>query len=124
MMGTKPNSSYLTLNQLFEVVRGYLVSIGEWETAQGETWQQTAARLNDPVLAAWARQLRLMTGSVDRVYNASEAALLWNLSQSTVRKACVSGRFTSEECRQSGGTWLVTYAGMLRLYGEMGEVLL
>ena len=121
MMVTKPNPSYLTLNQLFEVVRGYLLSIGEWNMAQGETWQQTADRLHDPVLAAWARQLRHMSGSVDRVYNASEAALLWDLSQSTVRKACVSGRFTSEECRQSGGTWLVTYAGMLRLYGNMGD---
>ena len=121
MMVAKTSASFLTLNQLFEVVRGYLVSKGEWETAQGETWQQTADRLHDPVLAAWAKQLSYMTGSVDRVYTATEAALRWNLSLSTVRKACVSDRFTDEECRQSGGTWLVTHAGMLRLYGELEE---
>lgn len=58
------------------------------------------------------------------VMTAAEAAERWGLSSTTVKQAC-SGqkntppRFTEDECRKSKGTWLVTRAGMERLYGKL-----
>ena len=60
---------------------------------------------------------------IDEVMTASEAAQRWGLAKVTVRQAC-SGyvksapRFTKEEARQSGSTWLITVAGMNRVFGE------
>lgn len=57
------------------------------------------------------------------IMTAAEAADKWGISPVTVKQAC-SGqrntppRFTSEECRKSKGTWLVSRQGMERLYGE------
>lgn len=57
------------------------------------------------------------------VMTATEAAERWNVAKVTVRQAC-SGykksppRFTQEETRQSGSTWLVTVAGMTRVFGD------
>lgn len=45
---------------------------------------------------------------------ATEAATLWGLEASTVKRACQQGRMPA---RKSGGTWLVTKAGMERVYG-------
>lgn len=56
------------------------------------------------------------------VMTAAEAAERWGVSPVTVKQAC-SGqrntppRFTSDECRKSKGTWLVTKKGMERVYG-------
>lgn len=51
-----------------------------------------------------------------------EAAERWGLAPITVRQACTGykkalPRFTDTEARKSAGTWLVTRAGMERLYG-------
>lgn len=62
--------------------------------------------------------------AINMVYTASEAAELWEVGEATVKQAC-SGqkgyppRFFPEECRKSKGTWLVSKAGMERLYGLM-----
>lgn len=66
-----------------------------------------------------------MTGKelLQEILTATEAAEIWGLGTNTVRQAC-SGyskappRFTTEECRQSGRTWLITKEGMYRLFGE------
>lgn len=56
------------------------------------------------------------------VMTSAEAAELWGISPVTVKQAC-SGqrntppRFTSDECRKSKGTWLVSRQGMERVYG-------
>ena len=58
----------------------------------------------------------------DDVMTSAEAAERWGISPVTVKQAC-SGqrstppRFTSDECRKSKGTWLVTKQGMERVYG-------
>lgn len=57
------------------------------------------------------------TVDVNMVYTAAEAETVWGLGPSTVRAACQKGRFAPHEARKSGGTWLVTKAGMIRLYG-------
>lgn len=60
---------------------------------------------------------------LEEVMTASEAAELWGKATITIQQAC-SGykkfppRFTPEECRKSGKIWLVTRAGMERLYGK------
>lgn len=56
----------------------------------------------------------------------SEASEKWNLLPDTLKKACAGQkgyppRFTPDECRKSGGTWLVTRQGMERLYGQEKE---
>ena len=56
------------------------------------------------------------------VLTTKEAAEIWELSPTSVKHLCtgIQGRpprFTSDECRKSGGTWLVTRTGMTRLYG-------
>lgn len=57
------------------------------------------------------------------VLTLKEAADIWGISQDTLKQKCI-GRvkgnlaFSSEECRQSGKTWLVTRTSMIRLYGE------
>lgn len=61
--------------------------------------------------------------SIKDVMPTSEAAKEWGVAQVTVMQGC-SGykksppRFTPEECRKSGGTWLVTRGGMTRLFGD------
>lgn len=61
------------------------------------------------------------------VMTTKEAAEVWGLSQVSVKHLCtgIQGRpprlIIDVECRKSGGTWLVTKAGMTRLYGEPEE---
>jgi hypothetical protein len=54
---------------------------------------------------------------LNKVFTAPEAAELWGLDPSTVKKSCQQGRFTQQEARKSGGVWLVTHEGMERVYG-------
>lgn len=60
---------------------------------------------------------------IDEVMTTSEAAERWGLSIETIKKSCqgqkgLPPRFIEGEFRKSGRLWLVTRAGMERLYGE------
>ncbi len=60
---------------------------------------------------------------IDEVMTTAEASERWGLSIETVKKSCqgqkgLPPRFKEDEFRKSGRTWLVTRAGMERLYGE------
>jgi hypothetical protein len=60
--------------------------------------------------------------TLDDIMTAKEAAERWGLAPITVRQACTGykkapPRFTATEARKSAGTWLVTHAGMERLFG-------
>ena len=59
-----------------------------------------------------------MEDCLQQVMTFPEACKRWNLGESTLRKAALSGRFTEDEARKSGKSWLVTRAGMERLYGK------
>lgn len=59
--------------------------------------------------------------TIENVLTAAEAAALWHLDLSTVKKAAAAGRFRAAEARKSRGTWLVTRSGMRRMYGEGGR---
>lgn len=52
------------------------------------------------------------------VFAAQEAAERWGLAESTVRQWANRGRFHGHELRKSGGVWLVTRAGMIRMTGH------
>lgn len=59
---------------------------------------------------------------LDEVMTVSEAARRWDKDVRTIRQACTyykgnPPRFTSDEVRQSGRTWLITMEGMERVYG-------
>ncbi|MCI5708563.1 helix-turn-helix domain-containing protein [Veillonella caviae] len=60
---------------------------------------------------------------LNKVMTAAEAAEKWGKAPITIQQACMGykgapPRFTDDECRKAGRIWLVTYAGMVRLYGE------
>lgn len=60
------------------------------------------------------------------VLTVAEAAQIYGLDTSTLRRACTGQKgyrpiFTSEECRQSGKTWLITRDAMNRVYGNKTE---
>ena len=59
-----------------------------------------------------------MSDYLKNVMTFPEACKRWNLGKSTLRKAARSGRFNENEARKSEKTWLVTRAGMERLYGK------
>ncbi|MCR5560063.1 MAG: hypothetical protein K6F62_06925 [Schwartzia sp.] len=66
-----------------------------------------------------------MTGKdiLQSVMTPTEAAERWGLADVTVRQACsgykkAAPRFTEDETRQSGRTWLITIDGMRRVFGE------
>jgi len=59
-----------------------------------------------------------MSDYLKNVMTFPEACKRWNLGESTLRKAALSGRFTEDEVRKSEKTWLVTRTGMERLYGK------
>lgn len=59
-----------------------------------------------------------MEDCLKNVMTFPEACKRWGLGESTLRKAALNGRFSENEVRKSEKTWLVTYAGMVRLYGE------
>jgi hypothetical protein len=57
------------------------------------------------------------------IMTTAEAAERWGKSNISVKHLCtgIQGRpprLTADECRKSGGVWLVTKQGMTRLYGE------
>ena len=61
--------------------------------------------------------------TLEDIMTTAEAAERWGVDASTLKKACTGQRgypprFTTEECRKSGKIWLVTRAGMERLYGK------
>jgi hypothetical protein len=59
--------------------------------------------------------------TINDIFTAPEAAQLWGLDASTVKKACQVGRFTTDEARKSGGTWMITREGMNRAYGNKNK---
>ena len=59
-----------------------------------------------------------MSDYLKQVMTFPEACKRWNLGESTLRRAALSGRFLENEARKSGKCWLVTPSGMERLYGK------
>lgn len=61
--------------------------------------------------------------TLDDIMTTAEAAERWGIAQTSVKQLCTGAqgrppRLTVEECKKSGRTWLVTRAGMERLYGK------
>ena len=55
---------------------------------------------------------------LDNILTFGEAAKLWGLDSSSLRKSVERGRFLENEIRKSANTWLVTREAMERLYGK------
>ena len=61
--------------------------------------------------------------TLDDIMTTAEAAERWGIAQTSVKQLCTGAqgrppRLTVEECKKSGRTWIVTRAGMERLYGQ------
>ena len=60
--------------------------------------------------------------ALQEVMTAIEAAERWKKASIAVRQACTGykkapPRFREDEARRSGSTWLITVAGMTRVFG-------
>lgn len=61
------------------------------------------------------------------IMTTAEAGERWGIAQSSVKQLCTGAQgrpprlIEGEEFRKSGRTWLVTKAGMERLYGKEKE---
>ena len=62
-----------------------------------------------------------MENYLQHVMTFPEACKRWNLGESTLRRAALSGRFLENEARKSEKSWLVTHSAMERLYGKEPE---
>ena len=50
-----------------------------------------------------------------------EAAEEWKLDTSTLRKMVLTNKLIEDvDYRKSGGTWIITRAAMIKVYGEPG----
>ena len=59
--------------------------------------------------------------TINDVMTTQEAGEIWEMPADSIKQVCLGryhGGFTPEEARKSGRMWLVTRAGMLRVYGE------
>ncbi|MBS6627267.1 MAG: hypothetical protein KH274_07335 [Veillonella sp. oral taxon 780] len=58
---------------------------------------------------------------LEDVMTTQEAGERWGIPADSIKQCCLkryaNKQFTDEECRKSGKSWLVTVAGMSRLYG-------
>lgn len=55
---------------------------------------------------------------IDGILSVSDAAALWDLDTSTIRRAIKDGRLMqSRDCHKIGNQWIITKAAMTRLYG-------
>ena len=61
---------------------------------------------------------RTMKINFEDVMTTQEASERYHRTAHTIKQACDSGRLTNEECRKSGGVWLITREDMERLYGK------
>lgn len=56
---------------------------------------------------------------IDGLLTVSQAATLWDLNSSTIRRAIMDGRLKQNlDCLKFGKQWAVSRAAMTRLYGE------
>lgn len=56
------------------------------------------------------------------LYSFAEATKLWELKDSTLRKAVETGKLiTNEDCKKFGRDWVVKESAMIREYGEKKE---
>jgi hypothetical protein len=53
------------------------------------------------------------------ILSLQEAAEIWGLDDSTLRKAIASNRFTTDEYRKTGRNYIIKKDAMIRVYGEI-----
>lgn len=55
----------------------------------------------------------------DNLHTISEAAALYDLDTSTIRKHIAKGKFKyGIEVKKFGNTWILTYQAIIRVYGK------
>lgn len=58
----------------------------------------------------------------EQLLSFADAATLWHINDSTLRKAVAQGRLTiGEDVQKYGKQWIITIAAMERLYGKKPE---
>jgi hypothetical protein len=58
---------------------------------------------------------------LEEILSLQEAAEIWGLDDSTLRKAIAAGKFNTDEYRKTGRNYIIKKAAMERVYGERRE---
>lgn len=63
-----------------------------------------------------------MSNIFDSLLSFKEASQIWNLDDSTLRKAVANGKFIDgKDVKKFGKQWIVTIEAMERIYGKKPE---
>ena len=63
-----------------------------------------------------------MKNQFEGLYSFADATKLWNLKDSTLRKAVTYGKLIEGiDCKKFGRDWIVTHDAMIREYGALKE---
>ena len=60
-----------------------------------------------------------MVKPINEVLTCPEAARLFNVTEDKLKSLCRKGTFTQDEARKAGIYWLVTRAGLERVFGKI-----
>lgn len=110
------SATAITVEEFYGFVHGHLERSRELEIQ----W-----RIKEMIAGVGAR-LEELTGharyttALSNVFTILGASEYWGLNQETVKKWVQRKRFHPNEVKKSGGIWLVTRGGMVRLTGRFG----
>lgn len=105
-----------------KAVRATLIALGyESEQVNGSFRDLLESYYADAIADASETESSILppdTWISNNVYSVSDAAALWGLDTSTIRRAIKDGRLMqSKDCHKIGNQWIITKEAMYRLYG-------
>lgn len=102
-----------------KAVRATLIALGyESEQINGSFRDLLESYYADAIADASTARSEADQDPIDGILSISDAAALWNLDTSTIRRAIMDGRLKQNlDCYKLGKQWTVTKAAMTRLYG-------
>lgn len=103
-----------------KAVRATLIALGyESEQVNGSFRDLLESYYADAIADASTARSEANQDPIDGLLTVSQAAALWDLNSSTIRRAIMDGRLKQNlDCIKFGNQWAVSRAAMNRLYGE------
>lgn len=106
-----------------KAVRATLIALGyEKEQVNGSFRNLLESYYANAIADASTAKSAADQDPIDGILSVSDAAALWELDTSTIRRAIKDGRLKQDlDCYKLGKQWTVTKAAMTRLYGTQKE---
>lgn len=106
-----------------KAVRATLIALGyENEQVNGSFRNLLESYYANAIADASTAKSAADQDPIDGILSVSDAAALWELDTSTIRRAIKDGRLKQDlDCYKLGKQWTVTKAAMTRLYGTQKE---